>query len=414
MIATSCWSPVAETDFELTKHRLSLEIKAFEAYTKLSSGEEIASDLVASDLSSLLETHRSVKPPISIIGSHSTGLATTISDVDVSIAWNTQGKSGKALQARRAGLLTHFKNRIQASSLFSNATLIIARVPLVRAEHRLSGLQVEVQASATSESQQECTRAFLQEFPSLRPIYIIFRYCLEIRDLKTVYTGGLGSYCVLMMIVTALKDAGGLYAKDDHARQLLHVLHFYATIDLYNYGLSIIPAQRFRKGPDKQSRGQSKDRECQDGNFEDLRLRNAEKPYLLCLQDPIDDSNDLGRAAYSIKHVQATFKEAHTQISKHLGSSPRKQDDPQKGGVFSYLAPLLSADYTWFECQRSKVERYANPQCRDDHDYHPCRLEVDRDQRRAEYIDLHGLVRKESTLEYRAQPTHIFPPKSFP
>lgn len=365
---------------------------------KLTSAEKIAPERIASDLNSILNNTSKIRPSISIVGSRSTNLATPISDVDVNVGWNLQGNSRSSLGRQTRTLLRRVNQKIKDSSLFSDNEMIFARVPLVKAKHIPSGLQVEVMASSASESRHECVRAFLQEFPSLRSIYMVLRTCLEIRDLKTVFHGGIGSYCLLMMIVTALKGAGGLYARDDLARQLLHVLHFYATADLYTYGFSIVPPRRFNKIAKKQTPAEKKYGNSQDALFQDLMLRKAQKPYLLCLQDPADDSNDLGKACYAIKHVQATFEWAHTQISKHAASSQHRQFDDQKGDTFSYLAPLLSADYTWFESQRSRLERHSNPQYEEDNDDEISRLETDAERRRTQYSDIHRLVQKECAL----------------
>ena len=45
-----------------------------------------------------------------------------------------------------------------------------------------------------------------------------------------------------------------------------------------------------------------------------MSVANEQMPYLLCLQDPEDPDNDLGRNAWRILDIQRTFQ----QLSKHI------------------------------------------------------------------------------------------------
>ena len=355
-------------------HSLTNEIKAYEAYMRLSPQEEAAAQLVISAVNAVAGNVPGIKP-LTLLGSRKTGLATPISDFDFTLALSNSLQGGWILTPSEAGVnqdrkgeavkvLRKVNRHFRSSNKFANTTLVRhARVPIMQSTHVGTGLNVQIQTMAPYQAAEEYTVAYLSEFPSLRPLYIVLRYCLEVRDLTTVFNGGLGSYSFLMMIVTAMKHSSGKFASDDLAGQLLHVLDFYGKADLYKVGFSANPPCVF----EKQEEGSSSEEEptrmdsSQSSGIDKLCKFYPRKPFLLCLQDPANDANDLGKNAHAIKHVQATFNSARESIQVALQEQNEKSDGRAKGGTWSYLDHLVRADYKPFDVRRKKIERYAKP-----------------------------------------------------
>lgn len=347
-------------------NRLSTEIKAFESYMKLTPTEEAASRIVTAEVTTILRNHVP-NSSLTLIGSRNTGLAIPLSDLDFSVSaassaegkeWNYETSPRQTARAAERSLRV-IEKHLRASASFSRPELVHARVPLVTSKHLPTGLDVQIQTLAPYQSAQEYTAAYLTELPSLRSLYIILRHSLEVRNLTTVYDGGLGSYTILMMIVTALKHSSGKFAADDLGGQLLHVLDFYANADLYKHGFSADPPRVFDKvneaRPLEEREARLLDPQL-SGIDHILQRRNIRKPYLLTLQDPANDLSDLGKNAYAIKHVQATFKVACEGIRRAVQRQSLKSDDPNKGGTWSCLDFLIKADYKAFEIARSKIQ----------------------------------------------------------
>lgn len=382
-------------------HSLTAEIKAYEAYMKLTPQEEAASQLVISDVNSVAQNEPDIKP-LTLIGSRSTGLATPISDFDFTFttqrslpggwiippheetAVSQAQSSNYAKKLKAVKALRKVDKHFRSSHIFSNTDNIWnARVPIIRSKHVATGLDVQIQTLAPYQTAQEQTVAYLSEFPSLRPLYIILRYSLEVRGLTTVFEGGLGSYSILIMIVTALKHSSGKFASDDLGGQLLHVLDFYGKADLYKVGFAADPPRVFEK---QKEGGSLKDQsvltaDSQPTGIDDMQKLYPRKPYLLCLQDPANDLNDLGKNAYAIKHIQATFNKASESIQALLERQNEGSDDRAKDKIWSCLDSLARADYRPFEVRRSKVERCANPRRVDDRDYSRERIDKDFEKR---------------------------------
>lgn len=332
-----------------------------------------AAQLVRSDVTSNLRKILSIES-VTLLGSRSTGLATPTSDfnyrVDMDSTEQSSTKDSQELTPKVAKSTTrsmpkHIWSSLQESKEIATTELLFAPVPMLKCKHRATGLSIQFQTMSPSQASQQYTAAYLSEFPSLRPLYILIRHFLEIRDLTAVSRGGLGSYTIFMMIVAALKHSRGEFSPDDLGGQLLHVLDFYGNANLYESGFSVDPPRTFKKT--QESKQTPEERKV---FYSDLQLQgieylvknsNPRKPYLLCLQDPADAYNDIGRSSYAIKHVQLIFQKMHTSIKRALSQPGWTQKNSKD---WSLLAPMVRANYSLFEIVRYNLEHCNEPDAR--------------------------------------------------
>ena len=332
---------------------------------RLSPGEEAAAQLVINEFTSIV---KNIVPtnPLTLLGSRSSGLASPTSDFDFSISMPSYESQAtgtlttlnpRQLTTASIRALRKIEKGLRKSEQIVDTEMVAARVPLVSCKHRATGLNIQLQTMSPFQAAQQYTAAYLAELPSLRPLYVLIRHFLEIRDLTTVFEGGLGSYTILMMIVTALKHASGRFATDDLGGQLLHVLDFYGNTDLYKHGFSANPPRVFDKSKNKkwpmgERIARAKDPQLR-GIDEIVQKSEIRKPYLLCLQDPASHFNDLGKNAYAIKHVQATFQKAREGILKSFHNRKTLGVTEE----WSALNAMVRANYKDFELDRRRIER---------------------------------------------------------
>jgi non-canonical poly(A) RNA polymerase PAPD5/7 len=69
---------------------------------------------------------------------------------------------------------------------------------------------------------------------------------------------------------------------------------------------------------------------------------------MLVLRDPADETNDLGRRAIAIRHVQTTFKSLSHNLSRDMATNTRA----------SLLGPLVGASYMLNKERRQKTQDY--------------------------------------------------------
>ena len=336
----------------------------------LSPAEEAAAQLVHSDVTLALQGLLSTKS-LTLLGSRGTGLAAPTSDFNYRIDIDTPKRPAtnkspemttNAAKSTRERVLEGIWRRLKKSKDIAPTKLVFAPVPIIKCRHRATGLRIQFQVMAPSQASQQYTAAYLHEFPSLRPLYILIRHFLEIRGLTAVSQGGLGSYTILMMIVAALKHSGAKVLPDDLGGQLLRVLNLYGNINLCDFGFSVEPPHIFNKKKPKQSRAERSNFHS-DPQFQGMvyltkcSRGGARKPYLLCLQDPADAYNDLGRPSYAIKHIQLIFRNMRTFIKKHHSRRGLTQESED----WSFLAPMVRADYSSFEITRRDIEHCNTP-----------------------------------------------------
>ena len=350
--------------------RLSTEIKAFEKYMEKTPSEDTASQLAVSAIDNIIQQKMPTRS-LTLLGSRMTGLATPMSDIDLSLSSlspsdddRSENMSTRQVAKEAEQSLKVIQKLLRSSPLFAKPELVHARVPIVHSKHVGTGIEIQVQALAPHQAAQDCVRSYLAKLPSLRPLYIVLRHSLRIRNLTTVYEGGLGSYTIFMMIVAALKHASGQFAADDLGGQLIHVLQFYAKADLYKHGFSVDPPRVFDKASSTRSMEEQEARSHDSqlaGIDHILQRQNLEKPYLLTLQDPVNEYNDLGKNGYMIKNIQATWSHALQGLSKAVATELANPNSTGESNTSSRLDYLLKADYKPFEMARRKLQRYGDP-----------------------------------------------------
>lgn len=345
------------------------ELEAYGAYMSLSLIEEEAAELLTAKIKSIVGKLYP-RNPLQVIGSYSTGLADRLSDFDFNLSFPAfekapldRGPSPTRIKARKAAgrALVRMQQEFLTTRHFKDVELIHARVPIVKAEHVATKQRIEIQALSTFQNTKEYIEAYLAEFPTLRTIYIVIRSALHIRDLTTVYKGGLGSYSIFMMIVNSLKHASSKYARDDLVNHFLYFLEFYGNADLYKYGFSPDPPRTICKRGHKVS-AEEKTARLQDPmlrGIDALEPHYPQKPYLLFLQDPANPLNDLGCKAYGIKHVQyllGNFRESLIETMRLSDEGVVKVHDRLR--THGFLGNLLEANYTSLDIYRQRVRSW--------------------------------------------------------
>lgn len=305
---------------------------------------------------------------IDLAGSQSIGLAAPASDIDfrVSLAEYQRdpferGPSPGRPKACKAAmkLLRELERTFTASEAFEKTKIINAIVPILKTTHVGAQISVDFKVSYGEIPQEFYTALYMAEYPTLRPLYMLLRSALHMRDLGTVFYGGLGSYPTVIMIVYALKTCPRNISPTDVGSQLLWVLDFYASANLYEKGFSLTPPAEFSKahGSYRRLHAAGHDDLVAQG-IDRIGRIHRKQPYSLCLQDPADPNNDLGSRSYGIKDVQKLFGWAGTRMRDNMRKM--ESDDLLADKIWNLegiLFPLAGANYEDFERRRRRQEQ---------------------------------------------------------
>lgn len=346
---------------------LSREIDAFYLYSQPSTREKQAAELAVQDISTAIQkVDQNIK--IDVVGSRATGLDLPMSDIDLNVSTSSTSSSTwpiKGLLRKIASCLADDSR--ETGLLRSVTTRFRPKIPLVTGRHASTHLEFQVQSTIDVFLSTQQTISFINDFPTLPKLFVLLKQMLTMRGLNVGSAQGVTSYPLLVMIVAALKFSEGRVDRRDVGAHLLFFLDMYSEIDFTTTGISFSPLQYIVKRhphsatlPHTQSAAPAPDNVAASRDYREREPRDVDarrrfatvKPdaeFLMCLQDPADLRNDLGKAAFRIKEIQTTFIRSREELKAALqvwdDGEGKNQQEP-------LLAPCIGGDYRIFENAR--------------------------------------------------------------
>ncbi|KAF7190866.1 Non-canonical poly(A) RNA polymerase protein Trf4-1 [Pseudocercospora fuligena] len=364
------------------------ELKGFAEWIQPTANERKARNAVVEETMNLVEN--SLKNDVSITtkmelhGSEQTGLAMPWSDIDIRI-WDGREAPVKASHsgARLLHRLRLVADAMRGSDKWTLVTVRDATYPILNAQHIESGLDVQIVAGNDSHAQEAVVKQCLKDMPYLRTVFYAVRTFFGMRKLNDVFTGGLGSYGIFVLLVaTLLRNP----VKTNKYRSNQGPQHPHATafttffetltpelpgregrrpksINLRKFAISCFPRTKFLKhapSPDLQKYmdlAEKRGDKIRAGQWR-MSQRNDWMPYLLTLQDPANPHNDLGRKTYAIKHILASIATCENIWRRHAMDMNRhfKTKKPWPGKPL--LVAFLGRPDVEYEARREKLEAF--------------------------------------------------------
>lgn len=181
-------------------------------------------------------------------------------------------------------------------------TIPRARVPIVKYLDRKTNLEIDVSFNIDSGVHSaRIMQQHLDRFPALRPLVLLMKQFLEQRGLNEVFTGGIGSYTTMCLIVSFLQmhplvQAGFVRPHENLGVMLLEFFELYGKN--FNYevvGISLL-----------------------DGGFYYSKAERGwlqeQRPHLLSIEDPQNPEADIAKASFAFGSVRQAFDHAHNVL----------------------------------------------------------------------------------------------------
>lgn len=359
--------------------RLHNEVLSFWAFSRPTRAETLARAAAAQRLRSLVSA---IWPgdgvAVEVFGSSATGLALPGSDVDV-VVRGAEGGGDAATRLRALGAA------LARSGVARDLQLITrARVPLAKYVDAATGLRVDASFDAENgpATARRAVRA-LGALPAARPLLAVLKASLAQRGLSEVYTGGLGSYALLVMVVaflqghrsryygggsggeqqqqqrkaSAAKKRGSSSSSPSASASPLEpclgtlLLDFCALfgrqLDYDRVGVRMLMEDEDDEdgegeGERRKKQGRKDAPRSNGGVFfakTEQQRRNSPRPGALTVLDPCDPSNDLSGGSFHADRVRAAFD--------HMGSllaAPLPEGAVGGGARCSLLARCIRVD----------------------------------------------------------------------
>ncbi len=170
-----------------------------------------------------------------------------------------------------------------------------AKVPIIKFVTTYARLKVDISLNHTNGlTTASFVNSWLRKWPHIRPLIIVVKHLLMQRGMSEVFSGGLGSYSIIIMVISFLQlhpkvQRGEIEPGRSLGVLLLEFLELYGKNFGYdNCGISI----RGRGGYFSKARRGWKD---------------ERRPFMLCIEDPHDPSNDISKGSFGIINVRSTL-----------------------------------------------------------------------------------------------------------
>ncbi|XP_022936827.1 non-canonical poly(A) RNA polymerase PAPD5 [Cucurbita moschata] len=284
--------------------QLHKEIVDFCEFLSPTEEERVARDSAVERVFSVVK-HIWPHCKVEVFGSFQTGLYLPTSDIDVVILDSGIPKPQLGLQAlSRALSQKGIAKKIQVIGK--------ARVPIIKFVEKQSGISFDMSFDVQNGPKAaDFIKGAISKWPPLRPLCLILKVFLQQRELNEVYSGGLGSYALLTMLMAMLQSFNVSHSSLEHnlGVLLVHFFDFYGRkLNTSDVGVSCNTGGIFFS---KSNRG----------------FMTKGRPFLLSIEDPQAPDNDIGKNSYNYFQIRSAFAMAFsilTNVKTILGLGPNR------------------------------------------------------------------------------------------
>ncbi|XP_078608726.1 uncharacterized protein LOC144880461 isoform X1 [Branchiostoma floridae x Branchiostoma japonicum] len=246
---------------------------------------------------------RSIWPraKVEIFGSFETGLYLPTSDIDLVVFG-----SWEALPLFRLEKELRHSNIADPDSI---KVLDKATVPIVKLTDRKTDVKVDISFNMPNGVKSaKLIKKFMQDYPTLKYLVLVLKQFLLQRDLNEVFTGGISSYSLILMTVSFLQLHPRYDATSPSANLGVLLIEFF---ELYGRNFNYLQTGiRIKDGGAYITKEEMQ-----------VNMDNGYRPSMLCIEDPLNQGNDIGRSSYGAMQVKAAFDYAYITLSRAVSSN---------------------------------------------------------------------------------------------
>uniref|UniRef100_A0A669BR38 Terminal nucleotidyltransferase 4A n=1 Tax=Oreochromis niloticus TaxID=8128 RepID=A0A669BR38_ORENI len=231
-----------------------------------------------------------------------------LSDIDLVVFGNWDHPP---LQELEQALKKHNVSGSHPIKLLDKAT-----VPIIKLTDCETRVKVDISFNIeTAVKAAQFIKSYLKKYPVLPPLIFVLKQFLLQRELNEVFTGGISSYSLILMAISFLQ----LHPRIDTSRPNINLgILLIEFFELYGRDFDYIKtAIRVKNGGAYL---------CKEEMLKEMG--NGNRPSMLCIEDPVQPGNDVGRSSYGVLQVKQVFDFAYMVLSHSV--SPLSRAYPNK------------------------------------------------------------------------------------
>ncbi|KAH9599956.1 PAP/25A-associated [Trypanosoma melophagium] len=288
---------------------LHQEICDFVKFLRPSQAEVTMRRLIEMEVTTIAKRLWPECEPI-VYGSMSTHLLLPLSDLDMTIL-NVPVSTEEALTA--------LSREISREGLCHAAypqLILKTKVPLVKFQHRLSLLDVDISINAGDGQRNSAIVVdMLQQFPEARPLIVVVKYFLQQRGMHEPYHGGLGSFATTLLVISFLQHHPIYTSSPEErvnsglGRLLVDFFRYYGMYFSYNRcGISLLDGGRYFQRTDTSNESGS------------AMQRSAMGPPQVLIEDPGCPQNNAASSLRNFHVITSVFAHAYMALTAVFNS----------------------------------------------------------------------------------------------
>ncbi|KAI4873992.1 hypothetical protein NFI96_032084 [Prochilodus magdalenae] len=282
---------------------------------------------------------------VQIFGSFSYGLYLPTSDIDLVVFGKWERPPLQQLdQALR---------QQNFAEPFSIKILDKATVPIIKLTDRETEVKVDISFNVeTGVKAARFIKDNLKKYSVLPYLIFVLKQFLLQRDLNEVFTGGISSYCLILMAISFLQLHPRIDCRGSNINLGILLIEFF---ELYGRNFNYLKTGiRVKNGGAYLAKEEMM-----------KAMTNGYRPSMLCIEDPNLPGNDVGRSSYGAMQVKQVFDYAYIVLSHAVSplarSYPNKDMDSTLGRIIRLTQEVI--DYRewiiqkWGDRHNARINR---------------------------------------------------------
>ncbi|MGH0139730.1 UNVERIFIED_CONTAM: hypothetical protein FKN15_072679 [Acipenser sinensis] len=208
-----------------------------------------------------------------------------------------------------------------------------ADVPIIKLTDQETEVKVDISFNVeTGVKAAQFIKGYIQKYTILPYLIFVLKQFLLQRDLNEVFTGGISSYSLILMVISFLQLHPRIDARGPNVNLGILLIEFF---ELYGRHFNYLKTGiRIKNGG------------AYVAKEEIVKvMANGYRPSMLCIEDPFLPGNDVGRSSYGAMQVKQVFDYAYIvlghAVSPLARSYPNKDSESTLGRIIKVTQEVI-------------------------------------------------------------------------